>query len=100
MKSVFCLCAALIFLASSFFVPGCMNSKDARVEVLIYHEFKPGGSQEWPIIDPELFYKQINTLLQDGWQPLTMAEFYAWQQGVARGRFVCHIARGHNPHGA
>ena len=51
-----------------------------RVEVLLYHELKPGGSQEWPVIDPENFYCQLNTLLEHGWEPITLKDFASWQQ--------------------
>jgi peptidoglycan/xylan/chitin deacetylase (PgdA/CDA1 family) len=51
-----------------------------RVEVLLYHELKPGGSQEWPIIDPEDFYLHLNTLLSQDWQPITLEDFVSWQR--------------------
>lgn len=54
---------------------------DVRVEVLLYHELAPGGSEEWPVIDPQDFYTQINLLLDHGWQPLTLDKFAAWLRG-------------------
>lgn len=57
---------------------------DVRIEVLLYHELAPGGSEEWPVIDPQDFYTQINLLLDHGWQPLTLGEFAAWLQGEGK----------------
>ncbi len=53
----------------------------AWVEVLLYHELAPGGSEEWPIIDPQDFYAQIDLLLEHGWQPLTLDRFADWLRG-------------------
>ncbi len=57
------------------------STNDVRVEVLLYHELAPGGSTEWPVIDPQDFYTQIDLLLDHGWQPLTLDKFAAWLRG-------------------
>lgn len=74
------LIATLLFLTATWYLINRVLTPGPRVEVLLYHELKPGGSQEWPIIDPENFYCQLNTLLEHGWEPITLTDFIAWQQ--------------------
>ena len=57
------------------------GNSEPRVEVLLYHSLEPGGSDEWPVIDPALFYRQIELLLAEGWEPLTLTEYKAWAKG-------------------
>ncbi len=57
------------------------NNTEPRVEVLLYHSLKPGGSGKWPVIEPALFYRQLEVLLTQGWEPLTLAEYKAWAKG-------------------
>lgn len=78
---VFSLAAVLIIAGVWLIAAGTTSPAVPRVEVLLYHELQPGGSQEWPVIDPGIFYAQLNALLDHGWQPLTLEQFAAWQQG-------------------
>ena len=89
-KKCFSMFALLVLLVLTAAVSGCeeeltisYNERDAepRVEVLLYHSLQPGGSDEWPVIDPALFCRQIELLLADGWLPLTLAEYEAWAKG-------------------
>ena len=57
------------------------SNSEPRVEVLLYHSLKPGGSYEWPVIDPDLFCMQLELLIAEGWEPLTLAEYKAWAKG-------------------
>jgi len=70
------------------FLSGCSKimsvfggSAGPRVEVLLYHSLEPGGSETWPVVDPNVFCSQIDLLLEKGWQPLTLHQFAAWAKG-------------------
>ncbi len=74
------LIAMFLFLTVAWLLIRLVVTPSPRIEVLLYHELKPGGSQEWPIIDPENFYYQINTLLEHDWEPITLEDFASWQR--------------------
>ncbi|MGI5822450.1 MAG: polysaccharide deacetylase family protein [Dethiobacteria bacterium] len=73
----------LLLIAAGLLI-GRVLLSGPRVEVLLYHELEPGGSQEWPIIDPENFYCQLEALLAHGWEPITLEDFASWQQNQLR----------------
>ncbi|NLL20279.1 MAG: polysaccharide deacetylase family protein [Firmicutes bacterium] len=74
------LIAIAMFFVTALLLISFAAAPNSRIEVLLYHELEPGGSQEWPIIDPEDFYSHINTLLEHGWEPITLGDFALWQQ--------------------
>ena len=78
------LIPTVLFLIAAGLLMGGVLWSGPRVEVLLYHELKPGGSQAWPIIDPENFYCQLNALLEHGWEPITLEDFSSWQQNQLR----------------
>ncbi len=52
-----------------------------RVAVPVEQEGVIGPSPDRPVIEPALFYRQLEVLLAQGWEPLTLAEYKAWSKG-------------------